>query len=444
MTIKSFIKSFTPSLVLQTYHWLLATIAVRYYQNPSEKLVVIGITGTSGKSTTCELVYHILKSTGQTVGLASGIRFDDGKTSVPNNTKMTMVGRFQLQKLLRSMVDKGCRYVVVEVTSLGISQYRHLGIHFDLVLITNFWSEHDTAHGGLENYKQAKANLFRHLMRQPVKIIPGAPRERIAVTNMDDANYPFFSALPADRKLAFSLHQTGDDIITAENIAVTTQGSDFTVSHQAFHTHLLGEHNLYNSLAAITIGVALEIPLADCAVSLNQVQGIPGRLEKIEAGQDFTVIVDYAFEPVAMKKLYTVIKDLPHNKIIHLLGTAGGGRDAKRGEILGNMAADFADYVVATDEDPYDDQPLTLIQRVVTGAQNHGKEVDKNLFVKVSRLDGITKAIDLAQAGDIILITGKGSEGTMAVADGKKIPWDDREVARAAIENKIKNLSSKI
>jgi UDP-N-acetylmuramoyl-L-alanyl-D-glutamate--2,6-diaminopimelate ligase len=150
------------------------------------------------------------------------------------------------------------------------------------------------------------------------------------------------------------------------------------------------------------------------------------------------VYTNYAFEPGAMKKLYAVIKDLPHNKIIHVLGTTGGGRDAQRGGILGGMAADFADYVVATDEDPYDDEPMSLIQRVVTGAQNHGKELDQNLFVKINRLDGITKAIDLAQTGDIVLITGKGSEGTMAVANGKKIPWDDREVARAAIQNKLK------
>ncbi len=439
MTAKSLIKSITPKPLLQAYHWCLAWFATRYYQSPSEKMVIIGITGTSGKSTTAELTYHILKSTGHKVGLASGIRFDDGITSVPNNTKMTMVGRFQLQRLLRRMVDNGCHYAVVEVTSLGISQYRHLGIHFDLVLITNFWSEHDTAHGGLENYKQAKAELFRHLMRQPVKLLPGAPRERIAITNMDDANYPFFSSLPADHKLSFSLHQTGDDVITAENIAVTTQGSDFTVQHQNFHTNLLGEHNVYNALAAITIGVALELPLVDCATALSQVHDVPGRLERIEAGQDFTVIIDYAFEPGAMKKLYAVIKDLPHNKIIHVLGTTGGGRDAQRGGILGGMAADFADYVVATDEDPYDDEPMSLIQRVVTGAQNHGKELDKNLFVKVARLDGITKAIDLAQTGDIVLITGKGSEGAMVVANGRKIPWDDREVARAAIQDKIKS-----
>jgi len=439
MTLKSLIKSIAPKLLLQMYHWSLAMVATRYYQSPSERLIVIGVTGTSGKSTTCELLYQLLKSTGQTVGLASGIRFDDGQTSVPNNTKMTMVGRFQLQRLLHQMVNNNCRYVVVEVTSLGISQYRHLGIHFDLVLITNFWSEHDTAHGGLENYKQAKANLFRHLMSRPTKLIPGALPERTAITNMDDAFYPFFSALPADRKLAFSLHQTGDGIMTAENISTTPRGSDFTVNHQAFHCHLLGEHNLSNALAAITTAVALDIPLADCATSLDQVTDIPGRFEKIAAGQDFTVIIDYAFEPTAMKKLYTVIKDLPHNKIIHVLGTTGGGRDAKRGEILGNIAADFANYVIATDEDPYDDEPMTLIQRVVTGAQNHGKEIDKNLFVKINRLDGITKAIDLAQSGDIVLITGKGSEGTMAVANGKKIPWDDREVARAAIVNKLKS-----
>jgi UDP-N-acetylmuramoyl-L-alanyl-D-glutamate--2,6-diaminopimelate ligase len=202
---------------------------------------------------------------------------------------------------------------------------------------------------------------------------------------MDDTHYPFFSSLPADHKLTFSLHQTGADIITAENIAITTQGSDFTIQHQAFHINLLGEHNVSNALAAISVGVALELPLADCATALSDVRDIPGRLERLEVGQDYTVIVDYAFEPVAMKKLYAVIKDLPHNKIIHVLGTTGGGRDAQRGGILGGMAADFADYVIATDEDPYDDEPMSLIQRVATGAQNHGKELDKDLFAIITR-----------------------------------------------------------
>lgn len=434
MTLKQRIRNLAPKWLIQLYHWTLAQLAAWRYGFPSEKMVIIGVTGTSGKSTTCEIIWRLLQSTGNVVGLASGIHFFDGQEDTANNTKMTMVGRFQLQRLLRRMVANNCRYAVVEVTSLGISQYRHLGIHFDITLVTNFWSEHDEAHGGFENYRLAKANLIKSMMKRPVKKITGAPNQRIAITNADDQYHDFFGRLPADTHLAYSLHHGGDNIILAEQVRSNTSGSDFVIQDTPIHINLLGEHNVYNALAALTIARALGFSLTDCAKALREVRGIPGRLEFIDQGQNFSVIIDYAFEPKAMRKLYDVITALPHHKIIHVLGTTGGGRDAKRGSVLGHMAAEFADYVVATDEDPYDDNPLDLIQRVIDGALSSGKELDKNLFVEVNRRDGIAKGISLAQPGDVVLITGKGSEGTMAVANTKLIPWDDRQVVRELLQ----------
>src|SRR3989344_5148199 len=377
---KAVVRKILPASLIQSYHWLLAQLAGWRYRWPSESMIVVAITGTSGKSTTCELVWHILSYQGYKVGLASGIRFFDGATSWPNNTKMTMLGRFQLQKMLARIKDSSCQYAIVETTSLGLSQYRHLGINIDLAALTNFWSEHDEAHGGLEQYRLAKAKLFQHLTAKPKKTLNHKTINKISVLNADDDNYQFFAQYKCDRQIAFSFKSHGPNILTADNINCQMDGCNFSLEKIPFHLPLLGSHNVANALTAIAIAYALGVSLNDSAVALQKIKPVPGRLEFINVGQNFSVIVDYAFEPRAMAKLYDVIKQLPHNKIIHVLGTTGGGRDSKRGTILGAMAAEFADFVVATDEDPYDDDPLKLIQRVATGAQNKGKELDKNLF----------------------------------------------------------------
>ncbi len=438
---KNLLHKITPSAVVSWYHRLLAWLANYFYGQPSRHMIVIGITGTSGKSTTCELLWNILSDQGLKVGLASGIRFFDGKNSIPNNTKMTMVGRFRLQKILSAMKLNGYQYAIIEVTSQGLSQWRHSGINFDLVMITNLWSEHDQAHGGFENYKKAKGLLFKSLGAKPRKKINDQLIKKTLIANADDEHFDYFFNFVADNKLGFSLKRSDDNILQAKRIRTLKSTTTFSVNNQNFKINLLGEHNIYNALAAVTAAYSLGIGLEQSDMALKKITGIPGRLEFIDEGQDFSVIVDYAFEPKAMAKLYEVIKQLPHQKVIHVLGTTGGGRDSKRGEILGAMAGDFADYVVATDEDPYDDDPITLINRVATGAQNHGKETDKNLFIKKERLDGIAKGISLAQTGDIVLITGKGSEGAMCVANNKKIPWDDRQVAREILKNNLADVN---
>ncbi len=433
---KTAVKQLVPPAILQAYHWTLAQLAMRIYGDPSQSMIVIAITGTSGKSTTCELLWHILMQTGHRVGLASGIRFFDGVTSTPNTTKMTMVGRFALQRLLAQMKANNCHYAIIETTSLGLSQYRHLGINIDVAAITNLWSEHDEAHGGFEQYRAAKGQLFQHLTAKPHKTIDEKEISKIAILNADDPNYHYFAGFKNDKQLAYSLKSHGPNMLTTDIIDCQVGGCNFEIEATKFHLPLLGAHNVANALTAVTIATSLGISLTDCATALATVSPVPGRLEFIDQGQNFSVIVDYAFEPKAMTKLYDVIGQLPHNKIIHVLGTTGGGRDSKRGAILGAMAAEFADYVVATDEDPYDDDPMMLIQRVVTGAESKGKVKDTNLFVELKREDGIAKAISLASDGDVVLITGKGSESTMAVANGKKIVWDDREAVRKILPNK--------
>src|SRR3989344_1856448 len=288
--MKAWLHKILPDFIFNWYHWLVAGSAHLLFGRASRSLIVIGITGASGKSTTCELLWQIVTAGGQRAGLASGIRFFDGQTSVPNNTKMTMVGRFQLQSWLAAMKRNGCRYAIIEVTSQGLKQWRHRGLNFDLVLLTNFWSEHDQAHGGFEKYKQAKGLLFSYLMKRPVKKINGQPIRKVAITNADDHYYDYFSSFPADEKLAFSLSKNGDNIVRASHLRLTKAGASFRLNEQPVKLKLLGQHNAVNALAAATAALGLGVDLATSASALEKITNLPGRLEFIDQGQDFQVI----------------------------------------------------------------------------------------------------------------------------------------------------------
>lgn len=187
-------------------------------------------------------------------------------------------------------------------------------------------------------------------------------------------------------------------------------------------------------MAVIATGYSLTIESSVLKKGIESVTSVPGRLERIDSGQSFDIIVDYAFEPVAVTKLYETIARVPHQKIIHVLGSAGGGRDVARRAIIGGIAGERADHVIVTNEDPYDDDPMEIIEAVAKGARDEGKKDHENLFLIEDRKEAITKALSLAQKDDIVLITGKGSEQAIVVKDQKKIPWDDRSVVRKALK----------
>src|SRR3989338_6306781 len=276
---------------------------------------------------------------------------------------MTMLGRFALQKLLRDMVDAGCKYAVVETSSEGIKQYRHRGINYDVAVFTNLTPEHIESHGGFENYKKAKGELFRKLKIKNVKckIIDEKIVPKVSVVNGDDQYAEYFLQFPADQKIIYTMKD--------KNVQVDVTGSRFTVDGVELKLKLLGEFNVYNALAAIAVARALGVDLQICKTALEKVEGVPGRLERIDEGQNFTVIVDYAPEPASLQALYRVVKMLPHNRVIHVLGSTGGGRDRSRRGVLGEIAAKHADTVIVTNEDPYDDDPMEIIEEVASGAR---------------------------------------------------------------------------
>ena len=392
--MKNLIKKFIPYFLLDFYHYLLAVIGAFLYGFPSRKLKVIGITGTSGKSTVVELAVKILEEAGYKTASLSSIKFKIGGKEWQNKLKMTMPGRLKIQRFLSQANKAGCKYAVLEVTSEGIKQYRHKFIDFKVALLTNLSPEHIEAHGGFEKYKEAKAELFK-------------ATKKIHIINLDDENAEYFWKIPAEKKIGYS-------------IKLKTQNPKLKTTIQ--NLKLLGEFNLYNALAAAEVAVSQGVSLEVCQKALEKIEGIPGRME-IVIKEPFTVIVDYAHTPEELKNVY---ETLINSKLICVLGACGGGRDKWKRPVMGKIAAQYCQEIIITNEDPYDENPMEIIDQVASGIMNHELRIMKIL----DRREAIRKALKLARPGDIVVVTGKGSESWMCVAHGRKIPWDDRKITK--------------
>ncbi len=415
------LKKLVPRPVLQIYHFALAKTAEAVYRHPSEKLVVIGVTGTNGKSSTVNFIAQILNNLGETVGYTSTAGFSIAGKEVENKMKMTMPGRFYLQKIMSEMVKEKCAYAVIETSSQGLDQFRHLGINYDVAVFTNLTPEHIEAHGGFENYKKAKGKLFEHLTNRRKKHFEGHEVPKTIIVNGDDEHSAYFASFPADKHVSFSFTEK---VIRAGDVI-----------HPVDKLPLRAEFEQKNALAAIATVEALGFPLKRVLDAAELLRPLAGRFEKIEQGQPFAVIVDYAYEPYALQALYDAVsgptsKSALTSRIIGVHGSAGGGRDIARRPIIGKLAGEHEAVVIVTNEDPYDEDPREIIEAVASGAREAGKIEGKDLFLVDDRREAIEKAFELAKPGDTVLLTGKGSEPVMAVAGGKKIAWDDRIAAR--------------
>lgn len=439
--MKSLLIKIIPKSLLLFYHKVVAYCAAVLYLFPSNNMVVIGVTGTNGKSTTVELIASVLKQAGLKVGTTSTIRFTIGDEVELNTKKMTMLGRFQLQKYLRRMYRSGCTHVVIETSSQGLEQNRHKGINYDVVVMTNLTPEHIEAHGGFEQYKKAKGKLFEHLMKKKHKVLNGKKIEKAIVVNGDDEHAPYFTTFLADKKYAYILDGTetmnGVKYVKANHKHFDDKVA-FEVDGMLIELQLLGVFNILNSLAAYCVGRHLGVTAEKIKEGLESVTGVEGRLEFVDQGQDFSVVVDYAYEPVALEKGFKALDTVSHNKIIHVVGSCGGGRDKARQPIMGALSARYADYTIVTNEDPYDDDPMEIINAVAVGAIEKGAEEGVTLYKIEDRKEAIKKACKLAGPGDIVYITGKGSEQVMATKDGL-VPWDDRQVARDVLKSFVKH-----
>lgn len=428
----------------KTIHFLRAWFAYWWYGRPARKLIVVGITGTKGKTTASRLVASALEAGGFKVGLLSTVEFQIAEKRWLNDKKMTMLGRGQIQHMLKQMVEAGCTYVVVETSSEGILQWRHYGLHYDISVFTNLGTEHQERHGGFENLRRDKGKIFAGLSQTKHKIIAGKKVPKVIVANTDDANADYFLQFTADEKYSFGLKESSSKYQLVSSVVATSIVSgknqiEFMASGSKFVIRLLGEFNVPNALAAIAVAQSQHISNEKIAIGLNSVTLVEGRMEEVNAGQDFKVLVDYAHEALSFTELFTSLRKMvgDNKKIISVIGSDGGGRDKGKRTKMGEIAGRLTDYVVVTDVNCYDEDPREIAEMLALGARQSGKEDDKNLFIEVDRYKGIEKAIALASAGDVVVITAKGTEPFIAVANGKKIPWDDRRVAKEILEEGV-------
>lgn len=390
--LKRTIKKFLPEFLISWYHFILAFLGASIYGFPSRKVKVIGVTGTNGKTTVLNLASNVLEAGGFKVAAFSSIKFKIGDKEKENKMKMTMPGRFTIQKLLREAVNVKCDYCLLEVTSEGIKQFRHKFINFEAAVFTNLSPEHIEAHGGFENYKKAKGKLF-----QTVK--------NLHIINAEDKNSEYFLQFPAKKKITYGLER-GD------------------VNNQKINLSLMlpGVFNIYNALCAISIGISQGVDLEVCKKAVEGVEKIAGRMEEA-VSSPFRVIVDYAFTPNALEQVYETLKNdalKSGGKLIVLLGACGGGRDKWKRPVLGRIAAEHADVIFITNEDPYDEDPMKIIDEVSEGTKGKAVKI-------LDRREAIKAALIRAEPGDVVVMTGKGAEPWI-VQSGKKIPWNEKEV----------------
>lgn len=417
-------------------HWLLAWAAYWRYGRPSRKLIVIGVTGTKGKSTTSRLIASVLEAGGYKVGLLSTVEFQVGEKRWLNDKKMTMLGRGQIQGMLRAMVRAGCQYVVVETSSEGILQSRHIGLNYDIAIFTNLGTEHSERHGGFEKLRRDKGKLFAALKAHPKKLF-GKSIAKTIIVNSDDEHAPFFASFLAQEYWTYGLQQLtrGLNVSPARQVRgvithSSAKGTTFTVNDQPFHLPLVGTFNVPNALAAIAVGRSQGIDSNTLALGIASVTKVAGRMEFIEAGQQFQAIVDYAHEPMSLTALFTSLRELvqPDGRVIAVIGSDGGGRDVGKRAKMGEIAGQLCDYVIVSDVNCFDEDPTVIAEMLAEGARTAGKQDTINLFVQIDRRLGFRQAASLAQPGDVVVVTAKGTEPWIAVARGHKIAWDDRRV----------------
>ncbi len=386
------IKQILPNRVFRifnpVYHYALAVFGAVFYRFPSKRIKVIAVTGTKGKSTTTEIINSILEEAGFKTAVSNTIRFKVGDESRPNMYKMSMPGRCFIHKLIREAVDHDCEYMVLEMTSQGVLNYRHKFIDLDALVFTNLSPEHIESHGSYENYRDSKLEIAKLLSNSN-------KRPRIIVVNEDDKESEKFLAFDMDEKVKYGMR---NDI----------------------NTPLLGDFNKYNVSGSYAVCKALGIDEKIIKHAISNFKDVPGRVQFVNEGQDFNVVVDYAHTSDSLEKFYGVFKN---SRNICILGGTGGGRDTGKRREMGMIADRYCSEIILTNEDPYDEDPDQIVNHVAQGIQK------KKPRIIMDRREAIREAIKIAKTGDNVLITGKGTDPYIMGPNGSKIPWSDSRIA---------------
>ncbi|HPN96173.1 MAG TPA: UDP-N-acetylmuramoyl-L-alanyl-D-glutamate--2,6-diaminopimelate ligase [Candidatus Moranbacteria bacterium] len=420
------IKLFVPKKIKNYYHLFQAVLANVFYGFPSKKITVIGVTGTNGKTTTCQMISKILEEAGKKVAMASTINFKLGEKEWVNKTKFTTTSSFSLQKFIKKAVEEKCQYLVLETSSHSLDQYRVWGVDYKTAVITNVTREHLDYHETMDEYRLAKYRLFEKSKVAVVNLEMEKPRDYLLYKIKEKYGY-------TKKEMDCSKFDCGGiKIVQAENLETATSGSEFEIKGEKFHLNIPGEFNIENALAAISVGISEKISLENMAKSLEKIKIIPGRMESVPNDKNLNIIIDYALTPDSLEKFYGLISQIKNDgRIISVFGSCGD-RDRGKRPMMGEIVDKYADFIIVTNEDPYNEDPMQIINEVAAGIKN--KKEGENFWRILDRREAIKKALALASAGDFIAVTGKGAEETMMVGT-KMIPWNDKKVILEELKN---------
>ena len=430
LLVESLVPTELPQIVVANSRRALAALTAEHYKHPSQQLGVIGITGTDGKTTTAYLVDHILRSAGAKTGMVGTVAIRIGDREQLHSSRQTTPESSDIQRYLRHMVDASAAWAILEATSHGLAMHRLDHVRFAIAAVTNITREHLDYHGTVENYQRAKATLLERV----------AADSGVAVVNVDDAGSRAVEHYATGANIIRYSATGGDADLRALEIHSTKAGSEFILDAGTGGRHectlpLIGAFNVANALCAAGIALAARVTLDAIAGALASAPHVPGRMARIEAGQPFSVVVDYAHTPDAIEKVLTLLRALhPSGRVIAVFGSAGE-RDVEKRPLQGKIAAQLADISVITSEDPRFEDADAIIAQIAAGAEAAGAVAGKSLFCRTDRREAIQLALDLAHPGDCVLLAGKGHERSI-IWGREKLPWDEAAVARELLRTR--------
>jgi UDP-N-acetylmuramoyl-L-alanyl-D-glutamate--2,6-diaminopimelate ligase len=419
-----------PYLEVANVRTALAELATAFYGHPAQQLWTIGVTGTDGKTTTCHLICSILEAAGLQAGLMTTATFKIRGNEWANTTRQSTLEALEIQEFLQRMWREGVTHAVIEATSHGLELARVHGCDFDVGVVTNITSEHLDFHGTVERYRRAKARLFEMLDASRRKAVP---TKAAAILNRDDSSFSLLQSYCRVPVLDYGIETEAQ--IRAAELQLRADGTRFLLRlpHEELwiETRLVGRFNVSNCLAAVAVAYHLGIAPAQIARGLAEARGVSGRMEQILEGQPFTVIVDYAHTPASLEKIIQTLRPLTSGRLLLVFGSAGE-RDLQKRPAMGRVAAEMTDFFVITDEDPREEDRYKILREIAAGAEAAGKREGVDFLCIAERREAIATALARAQAGDTVVLAGKGHEQSMIIGRAK-LPWDDRRVAREVL-----------
>ncbi|MFC1732448.1 UDP-N-acetylmuramoyl-L-alanyl-D-glutamate--2,6-diaminopimelate ligase [candidate division KSB1 bacterium] len=417
------------------WHKAKAAVAAYKYGFPAKNMVCIGVTGTNGKTTTTHMIEHILRTAGKKVAMLSTVEFRIKGKATPNKSKKTTMSPFLTQKFLKRCSRQHVEYVVIEASSHALHQNRLWGIPFSISALTNITHEHLDYHQTMEKYADSKKILFHEVShtchRHLPKEIEHIPHKQAMVLNTTDQFFREFYDISCPTKITYGFEQ-GD--LNARYVSYAKTGSKFALYHDndevGIKLKVPGAFNVENALAATGVALACKCSLDDIRIGLNSFEGVPGRMEAIKSPKGFEVLVDFALTPDALEKLYRTLREPKPNRIIGIIGSCGD-RDQEKRPVMGKIVATHSDLCIVTDEEPYSENPMDIMEAILEGAKEV-KKLEEDLHLIEDRYKAIEFAVQNAQEGDIVVVTGMGSLPTRTLNSGP-IEWDEREVVKEII-----------